>query len=427
MQGRAASSGLQILLAGAVTFPYRTSRYWMDALTRLLHRREPSSTDRKYRAGSRARAAIIAIAIATLSCSSPSEPATTQTSLLERSTVSASPASLVANGQSTGCHGHAARRFRRRLRSERWGLRRFSATNGATSGLTDKGDGTYTATLTSSTVAGLAVVSARLAGAQLADTAGVDLIAGPASLATVASASANNQSATVGLQSESPISESRRRVWKSGTWCCGDVCHRRRRRFLAGTAQTTNAAGIATAGTWTPGISPVSNSVTATISGIFGCGRVYRDGHAWRAGGHLACRWRWAKRSCRNCSVSRAFRESRRWEYNPVRRRECDVCYRTGGGSLTGAATTTNASGIATVGAWTSWDGRWSQHHHCRSSGNPRSRYDLGDGNGRSRCEHRDSKRQLQTTYGRGRCGGCNRAFCSRNGRQRNPVRGSFP
>ncbi|MGE0439220.1 MAG: hypothetical protein AB7S39_01935 [Gemmatimonadales bacterium] len=118
-----------------------------------------------------------------------------------------------------------------------------------------------------------------------------------------------------------------------------------------GTSQTTNAQGIATVGSWTLGTTAGTNSLTATIPGkspvnFSATGRAGAvTAAAKSAGDNQTAKARAAVAT--RPAVSLADQHG-----NPVVGAAVTFAVTTGGGTVTGAAQTTDAAGVATVGSW---------------------------------------------------------------------------
>lgn len=239
-------------------------------------------------------------------------------------------------------------------------------TSGSMSAVVDKGDGTYTGTIVS-TVAGTAVVNARLAGASLADTAGLQFLPGPVSAATVGNPSSNNQTAAVGAPVPNPPSVKVADAFGNGvpnitvtfavTSGGGSV---------TGSTQITNAAGVATVGGWTLGNIAGANTLTATIPGpaavrasIVGASTAdltvtFTATAVAGAPGSISLAGGEGQTAVAGTSVTTAPSvKVVDANNNPVSGASVSFFVAAGGGSITGASTTTNASGIAAVGSWT--------------------------------------------------------------------------
>ncbi|WP_338552768.1 invasin domain 3-containing protein [Paenibacillus sp. KS-LC4] len=100
------------------------------------------------------------------------------------STVEASPATLTADGTSQSTVSIKLKDAQGNTLTSGGAAVTVSATAGTVSSVTDNGDGTYTATLTASTMAGTAIVSARVGGQAIAATASVSFVPGAPSVLT---------------------------------------------------------------------------------------------------------------------------------------------------------------------------------------------------------------------------------------------------
>ena len=94
------------------------------------------------------------------------------------SEIAASPATITADGASTSTVTVALRDGNGNPVPDAGPIVGMTTTAGVLSGVTDNGDGTYTATLTSATLAGTATVSFTIDGAGASDTAAVAFVAG---------------------------------------------------------------------------------------------------------------------------------------------------------------------------------------------------------------------------------------------------------
>ncbi|MFZ4628895.1 MAG: hypothetical protein ACOYNR_11255, partial [Blastocatellia bacterium] len=123
---------------------------------------------------------------------------------------------------------------------------------------------------------------------------------------------------------------------------------------LTGATQTTNASGIATVGSWTLGTGLGTNTLTATSPGLTGSPLTFTaTGTAGtttqltiNAGNNQTGTAGTAVAIPPSVLVRDAFN-------NPVAGVSVTFAVASGGGSLTAATQTSNASGIATVGSWT--------------------------------------------------------------------------
>jgi hypothetical protein len=104
-------------------------------------------------------------------------------------TISASPASITANGASTSTLTVQARDANNNIISSSRGIVTLSASDGSLGSVTDNQNGTYTAILTSSTTVGTAYITGTIAGAAIGVPTSVAFVPGPVSAAnTVISA-----------------------------------------------------------------------------------------------------------------------------------------------------------------------------------------------------------------------------------------------
>ena len=123
---------------------------------------------------------------------------------------------------------------------------------------------------------------------------------------------------------------------------------------ITGATATTNASGIATVGSWTLGTSAGSNTLTATSAGLTGSPVTFTATATAGAASHLAVNAGNSQSATVATTVSVLPSVSVEDAYNnPVSGVSVTFAVASGGGSITGATTTTNASGIATVGSWT--------------------------------------------------------------------------
>jgi len=125
---------------------------------------------------------------------------------------------------------------------------------------------------------------------------------------------------------------------------------------VTGGTQTTNASGVATVGSWTLGTTAGANTLTATASApalaaspvLFTASAL--TGAATQiailAGNNQSATVGTAVTTAPSVIVKDAFN-------NPVSGVAVTFAIATGGGSITGVAQTTIASGVATVGSWT--------------------------------------------------------------------------
>ena len=184
------------------------------------------------------------------------------------STITASASSITANGSSTSSITVQLVDAYGNNLTVGGATVAIASTRGTVGSVFDNNDGTYTASLTSSTSAGTAIVSAMVGGSTLWATTTVTFTAGAAHDMTVVSGS--GQSATVGTAvanaatvkivdvNGNPVpSES-----VTFTVTAGDGS-------LTTTSASTDATGIATlaAGAWTLGTTAGANAVAASVTG----------------------------------------------------------------------------------------------------------------------------------------------------------------
>lgn len=120
------------------------------------------------------------------------------------------------------------------------------------------------------------------------------------------------------------------------------------------TTQTTNSAGVATVGSWTMGTALGANTLTATASGTAG-GPITFTATAI-AGPAKTIALDAGNAQTANVGAAVATPPSVKVTDaggNPVAGTSVTFAVASGGGSITGATQTTNASGIAAVGSWT--------------------------------------------------------------------------
>jgi adhesin/invasin len=311
-----------------------------------------------------ALAALLAFSLSCDSSTGPKPDPGTQTSL-QLSTVTASQASIVADGKTTSQVTVALKDSQGALLTKSGGAVTISATRGTVGPVNDQNNGTYTATLTSSVSAGQSVVSATLGGASIANTATVNFIAGPAAAIAVANAASNGQTAVVGATVPNPPSVKIADV-------NGNPVPNVSVTFAVtggggsatGATQTTNDAGIATVGSWRLGNSVGANSMTATVAGAAisgGAGaRALADlvvtftatATAGTAGSIAINAGNGQTAVAGNAVATAPSVKVTDGNGNPVSGASVNFFIASGGGSVTGGSTATNSSGIATVGSW---------------------------------------------------------------------------
>src|SRR5207247_127234 len=125
---------------------------------------------------------------------------------------------------------------------------------------------------------------------------------------------------------------------------------------VTGASQLTNANGLATLGSWTLGTSPGSNTLTATASGPAIAGNPVTFTATGTAGSASSIVI--SAGDNQNAPVGTAVGTRpavlvRDQFNNPVANVAVTFAVASGGGSVTGASQTTDASGVATAGSWT--------------------------------------------------------------------------
>src|SRR5207302_5955068 len=116
-------------------------------------------------------------------------------------------------------------------------------TRGALSGVTDNANGTYTATLTSSTTVGYAAVSGTVNGSAMTSSGGVSFVTGPPAKYLVTSSSSNptvGSTVTITAQLADTNNNSVASTGRTVTWSSTGGGS-----FAAGTS-TTDSSGVAT-------------------------------------------------------------------------------------------------------------------------------------------------------------------------------------
>ncbi len=160
------------------------------------------------------------------------------------STISASPGSITANGSSTSTITVQLKDALGNNLAGSGGTVTLGTTAGSLGSVTDNANGTYTATLTSSTTAGTATITGTLNASALSNSTSVAFVAGPATKYIVTSSSYSpiaGSAVTITAQladvNNNPVSTSGLTVTWSNTGAGGS--------FGSGTS-TTNGSGVAT-------------------------------------------------------------------------------------------------------------------------------------------------------------------------------------
>lgn len=196
---------------------------------------------------------------------------------------------------------------------------------------------------------GFAIITAGCGGGSDGTTPPADVntmtkVAGDAQSATVGQAVANAPSVKVANQDAQPVAGVS--VTFSVTGGGGQV---------TGATATTNSSGVATAGGWTLGTTPGSNTLSASASGVSGSPQTFT---ATATVGPPATLTKepggdnQATTPSTAVTVKPAVKVVDEFS-NPVSGVSVTFAVASGGGSITGGATTTGADGIATVGSWT--------------------------------------------------------------------------
>jgi adhesin/invasin len=315
---------------------------------------------------SRQSVAVLATLLAfSLSCDSASGPGTGPVASVQLSTVSAASSSIVADGKSTTQITVSLKDETGASLGKSGGIVAVSASRGSVGPVNDANNGTYTATLTSATATGPSVITATIAGSTLASTATVNFTAGPAATIAVANAASNGQSAVVGGTVPNPPSV--KIADANGNAVAGVTV-----AFavasgggsVTGASQTTNADGVATVGSWRLGNVTGPNSLTATVTipaaAMSEAGAMadlvitFTATATSGAPGSISIDAGDGQTAVAGTAVATAPSvKVRDANGNPVSGASVNFFVGTGGGSITGAAATTNASGIATLGSWT--------------------------------------------------------------------------
>ena len=189
------------------------------------------------------------------------------------SVITASPTSIAANGTSTSTITVQLKDANGNNLGTGGDVVALSATAGTLSAVTDNGNGTYTATLTSSTTAGIATISGTLNGAgnTLANTTTVTFTAGTASTAT-STLSASPTSIKADGTSTSTITVQLKDASGNNLGAGGDSV------VLSSSAGTLGAVTDNGNGTYTAILTSSTTVETATITGTLnGAGNTIAD------------------------------------------------------------------------------------------------------------------------------------------------------
>jgi adhesin/invasin len=308
-------------------------------------------------------AGLVALLGVTLSCSSATEPKATVSPSL--STITTAAASLVADGASQTVVTVTLKDTDGAAYGKSGGLLILATTSGTLGAVTDLSNGNYSATLTSSRTAGPAVVSANVGGTALTATATVNFVAGPVAAIGVASPTSNNQSAVVGTTVANPPSV--KVTDANGNGVAGEPV-----TFsvssgggsVTGAAQTTDANGVATVGSWKLGSVAGTNTLVATTTSAAAVAEgsesaadrtvIFTATGTAGMPGSIALNGGDGQTAVAGSAVTTAPSvKVVDGNNNPVNGATVNFSVASGGGSITGAVATTNSSGVATVGSWT--------------------------------------------------------------------------
>ncbi len=212
-------------------------------------------------------------------------------------------------------------------------------------------DGSATASWVLGTVPGAQAVTATTAG--VTDAATFTATANVGAPASVAATAGNNQTAIAGAAVATPLAVKVADAFGNGVpGVSVAFAIATGGGTIAGSPATTNASGIATAGTWTLGTAAGAKTVTATVTGLTAVTftATATAGPAaimsLNAGNAQTVTQGLAVPTLPSVKITDA-------NANPVSGVAVTFAVASGGGSITGANATTNAAGIATVGSWT--------------------------------------------------------------------------
>jgi VCBS repeat-containing protein len=265
------------------------------------------------------------------------------------STIVANPVSITADGTSTSTITVQLKDGDGNDLTTSGGVVTLSATDGTLSAVTDHDDGTYSATLTSSTSTGTVTVSATLNGALLANTATVSFIAGDPARYIVTAASATlaaGDTVTITAQRTDanghPVATENLTV----TWTSTDG------GSFASPTSLTDASGVATIDFTTSTTAGTTHTVTATdgegITGTSG-GITTLAGPATR---YLVTSSDNAPPAGDAVTITAQLTDA---NDNPVATENLTVTWTsTNGGSFASPTSLTDASGVATIDFTTS-------------------------------------------------------------------------
>jgi adhesin/invasin len=229
-----------------------------------------------------------------------------------------------------------------------------SGANSATPAVTDNGNGTYSTSYTPS-AAGTDNVAITLNGSAISGSPYSSTVSGGSGTPTTIVLNAgNNQSATVGTAVATAPSV---KVTDAGGNPVAGVAVSFAVTVgggsLTGAAQTTNASGIATVGSWTLGTKSGNNKLTATAAGLSGSPVTFTA--TGTAGAPTAIAVNAGDNQTAPAGTTVATRPSVKVADsfgNGVANVTVTFAIASGGGSITQGSTKTGSGGIATVGSW---------------------------------------------------------------------------
>ena len=266
------------------------------------------------------------------------------------STISASPGSITANGSTTSTITVQLKDALGNNLAGSGGTVALATTSGSLGSVTDNANGTYTATLTSSTTAGTATVTGTLNAAAIASSAAVTFTAGPATKYLVTSSSYGpiaGSAVTITAQladvNNNPVSTSGLTVTWSKTGAGGS--------FATGTS-TTNGSGVATVSFTTSTTAGTVHTVTGNDGSHNGTSSNITTVPAGPTQ-YLVTSSSYSPVAGAAVTITAQLADA---NSNPVTTAGLTVTWsKTGaGGSFATGTSTTNASGIATVSFTTS-------------------------------------------------------------------------
>ena len=315
-------------------------------------------------------AALATLIVFSLSCGSSTSPLRGSSDKsdvsLQLSTVSASQASIIANGTSTSQITVSLKDADGASLAKSGGTVAISATRGTVGPVSDQNNGTYTTTLTSSTTAGPSVVSASLGGSPLSSTATVTFVGGPAATITIANPASNAQSAVIGGVVSNPPSVKIADANGNGVANASvTFAVASGGGSITGGTQSTSENGIATVGSWRLGNTPGTNTLTATVtvassiqseaaSSMTSLVITFTATATAGSPGSISSNGGDGQTAIAGTAVATAPSvKVVDAQGNPVNGATVNFFVASGGGSLTGANTATNAEGIATLSSWT--------------------------------------------------------------------------